>query len=159
MLNNIKKGTTLEQSRIFAENCCKVGIRVHGCFMIGGPGETHQTAMQTIQFAKDLPIDTVQFSGVCPYPGTEYYRWCEEHGYLVPKDWTEWVDKNKEQRTVINLPGLSMEEINKLVDMGLKSFYLRPSQMFRMLKEIRSISDLRAKLYGLKSFAGYFTLR
>lgn len=159
MLNNIKKGTTLEQSRIFAENCRKAGIRVHGCFMIGGPGETRQTAMQTIQFAKDLPIDTVQFSGVCPYPGTEYYRWCEEHGYLVPKDWTEWVDKNKEQRTVINLPGLSMKEINKLVDMGLKSFYLRPSQMFRMLREIRSVSDLRAKLYGLKSFAGYFTLR
>lgn len=159
ILDNVKKGITLEQSRIFAENCRKAGIRVHGCFMIGGPGETKETAMDTIRLAKELPIDTVQFSGVCPYPGTEYYRWCEEHGYLVPKDWPDWVDKNKEQRTVISLPELSMEEINRLVDLGLKSFYLRPSQMFRMLREIRSISDLRAKLYGLKSFVRYFTSR
>jgi radical SAM superfamily enzyme YgiQ (UPF0313 family) len=159
ILNNVKKGTTLEQSRTFAENCHKVGIRVHGCFMIGGPGETRETALETIRFAQELPIDTVQFSGVCPYPGTEYYRWCEGHGYLVPKDWTEWVDKNLEQRTVISLPGLSMEEINEMVDLGLKSFYLRPLQMWRMIVEMRSLSDLKAKLYGLRSFLSYFISR
>lgn len=157
ILNNVKKGVTLEQSRIFAENCRKAGIRVHGCFMIGGPGENRQTALQTIQLAKELPIDTVQFSGVCPYPGTAYYKWCEEHGYLIPNDWREWVDENREQRTVINLPNLSMTEINELVDLGLRSFYLRPYQILRMLIEIRSISDLRAKLHGLRSFVGYFT--
>lgn len=159
ILNNIKKGVTLEQSQAFAENCRRAGIRVHGCFMIGGPGENRQTALQTIQLAKELPIDTAQFSGVCPYPGTPYYNWCKEHGYLVPKDWREWVDENLEQRTVINLPNLPMEEINELVDLGLRSFYLRPSQMLRMLMEIRSVSDLRAKLHGLKSFIGYFIQR
>ncbi len=156
ILNNIKKGTTLEQSRIFAENCRRAGIRVHGCFMIGGPGETRETALETIKLAQELPIDTAQFSGVCPYPGTEYYRWCEENGHLVPKDWPEWVDENHEQRTVISLPELSMDEINKLVDLGLKSFYLRPRQTWRMLKNIRSVSDLKTKLYGLRSFVDYF---
>jgi len=159
ILNNVKKGITVEQSRVFAENCRRAKIRVHGCFMIGGPGETRETAMETISLAKKLPIDTLQFSGVCPYPGTEYYNWCIDHGCLVPKDWTEWVDENLEQRTIIDLPGLSMDEINELVDLGLKSFYLRPGQVFRMLKEIRSWADFKAKLHGLKSFINYFSSR
>ena len=157
ILDNVKKGITVEQSHIFTQNCRRARIRVHGCFMVGGPGETRETAMETIKLARKLPIDTVQFSGVCPYPGTEYYRWCEENGCLVPKDWTEWVDENLEQRTIIDLPGLPMDEINELVDLGLKSFYLRPGQMFRMVKEIRSWADVKAKFHGLKSFINYFS--
>lgn len=159
ILDNIKKGITLEQSHVFAENCQRAGIRVHGCFMVGGPGESRETAMETIDLARRLPIDTVQFSGVCPYPGTEYYRWCLEQGCLVPKDWTGWVDENMEQRTIIDLPGLSMKEINELVDLGLKSFYLRPGQAFRMVREIRSWGDVKAKLHGLKSFINYFSAK
>ena len=159
ILDNVKKGITVEQSHIFTQNCRRARIRVHGCFMVGGPGETRETAMETIKLARKLPIDTVQFSGVCPYPGTEYYKWCEEHGCLVPKDWTEWVDENLEQRTIIDLPGLPMDEINELVDLGLKSFYLRPGQMFRMVKEIRSWADVKAKFHGLKSFINYFSSR
>jgi radical SAM superfamily enzyme YgiQ (UPF0313 family) len=157
ILDAVKKGITLDQTRDFARNCRRAGIRVHGCFMMGGPGETRETALETIQLAKELPIDTVQFSGVCPYPGTEYYNWCRENGYLIPRDWREWVDENLEQRTIIDLPGLSMEEINELVDSGLKSFYLRPSQMWRMLREMRSWSDVKAKFHGFKSFVNYFS--
>lgn len=156
LLNRVRKGITLEQMRIFTENCRKVGIRIHGCFMIGGPGETRETAMKTIKFAQSLKIDTVQFTGLCPYPGTEFYKWCKEKGYLVPQDWPEWVDKNFEQRAIINFPQLSVHEINELVDEGLKRFYLRPAQMIRMLKNISTLADLRTKIYGFKSFLDYF---
>lgn len=156
ILNNVKKGCTIDQMRKFVELTRKVGIRVHGCFMIGGPEETHVTARQTIDFAKSLPIDTAQFSGLCAYPGTEFYQWAKEKDYLVPKDWPNWVDENKEQRAIINFPDLSVDQINQLVDKGLREFYLRPRQMFRMLKNIKSFSDVKTKLYGLKSFVDYF---
>lgn len=158
VLNNVRKGITLEEMRLFAQRCRQAGIRVHGCFMVGGPGETRETALQTIKFAQELGIDTAQFSGLCPYPGTEFYQWCLEQGYLVPQEWPHWVDENLEQRAIINYPQLSVEEMNQLVDKGLRDFYLRPSQMFTVLRNINSWADVKTKLDGLWSFVDYFFL-
>jgi radical SAM superfamily enzyme YgiQ (UPF0313 family) len=159
ILNNVKKGIKLDHMREFAEAASKAGIRVHGCFMIGGPEETRETARDTIEFAKSLPVDTVQFSGVCAYPGTEYYCWVRDNGYLVPQDWPQWVDENLEQRAIIDFPQLPLDEINGLVDEGLREFYLRPRQMWRMLWNVRSWADLKTKFYGLRSFLDYFGKR
>jgi anaerobic magnesium-protoporphyrin IX monomethyl ester cyclase len=159
ILRAVKKGVTVDEMRLFARNARKAGIRVHGCFMFGGPGETPETAQKTIDLACSLPIDTAQFSGVVAYPGTEYYTWARDSGYLVPGDWRGWVDDSFEQVTTQSLPGLSAEQINAFVDKGLRAFYLRPSQMARMLLRIRTLSDARAKLHGLRGFLGYFRSR
>ena len=156
MLRRIKKGIGTEKMREFARKAAAVGIRVHGCFMIGGPGETRETAWQTIRFAQELDIDTCQFTGVAAYPGTEYYEWAKRNGYVVAEDWTDWVDENREQRGVVDIPGLSMREIEELVDQGLKGFYLRPRQMKNIARNLRNLSDVRGKLHGLKSFVDYF---
>lgn len=156
MLQRIKKGIGTEKMREFAESAAAEGIRIHGCFMIGGPGETRETAMQTIRFAQELPIDTCQFTGVAAYPGTAYYDWAKRNGYLVAKDWGDWVDGDREQRGVVDIPGLSLREIQELVDHGLRSFYLRPKQMKTIARNMRNLSDVRTKLHGLKSFVDYF---
>lgn len=156
ILNNTKKGTTVDQMYTFAENARKAKLRIHGCFMFGGPGETWETAQKTIKMAQELKIDTAQFTGVVAYPGTTYYDWAKESGALIPKDWRDWVDHEYEQRTVVDLPDLSKDDINKLIDEGLRTFYLRPSQMFRMALNIRDMADVKAKLHGLRSFIEYF---
>ncbi len=156
-LDAVKKGTTLEQARSFANEAARLGFVIHGCFMIGAPGETEETAEETVKFAKSLPLDTVQFSGICVYPGTEMYDWAKKHKYIDVDDWTDWVDKKHEQRTILDYPDFPKEMINKYVDKGLKEFYLRPNQVVRMLKNIRSPSDLMRKFYGLKKFADYFS--
>ena len=157
VLNNVKKGATIKQMHTFAENAHKAGIRVHGCFMFGGPGETRETALKTIQLSQKLPIDTAQFSAVVAYPGTSYYSWAKERGYLVERDWRDWVDGDFEQCSTQNFPNLQQEEINALIDHGLKRFYTRPSQMWRMLRNIQSMADLKAKLHGFRSFVEYFS--
>ncbi|MBI5094293.1 MAG: radical SAM protein [Candidatus Hydrogenedentes bacterium] len=134
VLNNVKKGATVKQMHTFAQNAHKAGIRVHGCFMFGGPGETRETAMKTIQLSQELPIDTAQFSAVVAYPGTSYYKWAKENGYLVERDWREWVDNDFEQCSTQNFPNLPQEEINAMIDKGLKELYTRPSQMWSMLR-------------------------
>jgi len=156
-LDAVKKGNTLEQARKFAETASKLGFTIHGCFMIGAPGETKETAEETIKFAKSLPLDTVQFSGICVYPGTEMYEWAKKHKYIDVKDWTDWVDKNHEQRTILNYPQFSKEMIDQYVDKGLKEFYLRPNQILRMVKNIKNPGDLFRKFYGLKKFFDYFS--
>jgi radical SAM superfamily enzyme YgiQ (UPF0313 family) len=151
-LDEVKKGTTLEQSRRLAEEALRLGFTVHGCFMIGAPGETRESALQTIELAKSLPMDTVQFSGICAYPGSEIYTWAKKQGFLVPKGWRHWVDENWEQVTVLSYPELSKNEIDFLINKGLREFYLRPKQMLKMALSVRGLDDLRRKMYGFKMF-------
>jgi radical SAM superfamily enzyme YgiQ (UPF0313 family) len=154
-LDAVRKGVTLEQSTTFAETAYRLGFIIHGCFMVGAPGETRDSVLKTIGFAKSLPMDTVQFSGICTYPGTEIYEWAKQSGYLVPKEWNEWVSQDYEQATLLNYPQLSKEEIDKLIDQGLREFYLRPKQIWRMVRSIRSFADVKRKVFGLKSFVDY----
>lgn len=155
LLDAVKKGTTLEQARQFAREAKRNGLTIHGCFMIGAPNETSVSANNTIEFAKSLPLDTVQFSGICVYPGTEMYYWAREKGYLIPKDWREWINDDLEQITLLDYPQLTKEEIDKFIDKGLRSFYFRPRQILNMILNIRSLEDLKRKIFGLKSFIDY----
>ncbi|MBN2430098.1 MAG: radical SAM protein [Acidobacteria bacterium] len=154
-LDAVRKGTTLEQSIAFARRAHELGFIIHGCFMIGAPGETEESARRTIELAKSLPLDTVQFSGICVYPGTELYAWAREHGVLVPGDWREWVSDTCEQVTLLSYPQLPKEKIDELIDRGLREFYLRPRQIVKMTVAVRSWTDIKRKLYGAWSYLRY----
>ncbi|MBU3911028.1 MAG: B12-binding domain-containing radical SAM protein [Candidatus Omnitrophica bacterium] len=152
VLTAIRKGISTDTMKKFAGLSRQAGISVHGCFVIGAPGETKASIKNTVRFAASLPIDTLQFSGLCPYPGTEFYAWCRDNDYIVAKDWHEWVDPGGEQRTIVDLPGLSCEDMNRAIDRSLYSFYLRPSYIFSQLIRTRSIYDIEARLKGLYNF-------
>jgi len=154
-LDAVKKGTTLDQARRFAAEAKRNALVIHGCFMIGAPHETRDSAKKTIKFAASLPLDTVQFSGICTYPGTEMYEWAKEEGFLIPRDWRQWISKDHEQMTLLDYPQLSKAEIDELIDEGLRSFYLRPRQIIKMILNVRSLEDIKRKIFGLKSFLDY----
>ncbi len=155
-LQAVKKGTTIEIAKKFAETAHSLGFIIHGCFMVGAPNETKESAQKTIDFAKSLPLDTIQVSGIAVYPGTEFYEWAKKNHYLAVNDWPEWVDENGEQVTVLNYPQMPREEINYYIDKALREFYLRPKQIARMILKIRSWEDIKRKAYGLRSFTDYF---
>lgn len=156
ILNNVKKGLTIEQMKKFARLTKKAGIKVHGCFMIGGPGDTKETAMKTIKLANEIKPDTLQFSGLTPYPGTEFYNWCKDNEYIIAQDWTDWVDAG-EQSTVVEYPNLSKKDIVNLVDKGLyENFYFKPSTWIHHLLTIKGFGDLKRKVSGGKSLFGYW---
>ncbi|HRK34916.1 MAG TPA: hypothetical protein PLJ47_10015, partial [Candidatus Hydrogenedentes bacterium] len=77
-------------------------------------------------------------------------------GFLKQNRWRDWVDENFEQQSTQELPGLSAAQINDFIDQGLRSFYLRPGQMWRMMRNIQNMADLKAKLHGVRSFVTYF---
>jgi coproporphyrinogen III oxidase-like Fe-S oxidoreductase len=62
ILKNIKKGVTKAQALEFTRNCKKLGLSVHGAFVMGLPGETQETIRETIEFAKRLDINSIQVS-------------------------------------------------------------------------------------------------
>ncbi|HBU69938.1 MAG TPA: B12-binding domain-containing radical SAM protein [Elusimicrobia bacterium] len=154
-LDSVKKGIKLEQSKKFSEAAHKLGFTLHGCFMIGAPNENKTSAQKTIDFAKSLPLDTIQVSGICVYPGTELYDWAKTNKYLIPKDWREWISPDREQITLLNYPDMTKAEIDLFIDKGLKQFYFRPKQIIKMLFNIKTMSDIKRKVFGLQSFLDY----
>lgn len=155
-LKSVKKGITIDQSQKLAHYAHKLGFIIHGCFMIGAPGETPTSARKTINFAKSLPMDTVQFSGIAVYPGTEMYEWAKKSHYIKARNWSDWVDEKHEQATILSYPQMSKKEIDTYIDKGLSEYYLRPIQILRMLLAIRCWDDIIRKLYGFKKFISYF---
>ena len=74
ILKNIKKGATVERARQFTKDCHKLGLVIHGDFIIGLPGETRETIHNTIDFAKELDVETIQVSMAHAYPGHRALR-------------------------------------------------------------------------------------
>lgn len=156
-LKAVNKGrVSVAMAREFTKTAHKLGFTTHGCFMIGAPGETQKTAQKTIDFAKSLPLDTIQITGIAVYPGTRMYLWAKENNFLITHDWRDWLTVEREQKTLLSYPQFSNQQIDEFIDKGLKEFYLRPKQIFQMLFSIRSFGDFLRKLYGLKAFADYF---
>ena len=154
VLDKMHKGTTIKQAREFMRLAKKNGLDVHGCFVIGLPGETRATAQKTIDFALSLGLHTAQFSGAVPFPGTAYFDYCEKESLLTTKDWSKWL-LDGEQAGVIAYPGLSPKEIDELVDKGLKAFYFRRKYLINFLLETKSLPDLYRKIRGAFNFMGY----
>jgi radical SAM superfamily enzyme YgiQ (UPF0313 family) len=158
-LDAVRKGTSLEQSALLAKEAQSLGFTVHGCFMFGAPGENMESALKTIEFAKSLPMDTVQFSGICAYPGTEIYQQARENDALVPNTWREWVGENWEQVTVLSYPKLRKKTIDQLIDKGLREFYWRPRQILKMARAVRTLDDLKRKFYGFRMLTNGLLLK
>jgi radical SAM superfamily enzyme YgiQ (UPF0313 family) len=144
ILKNIKKGQTLEMGRNFAKNCKKVGIRIHGDFILGLPGETKETIQRTIDFAKELDCETIQVSMAHAYPGTELYNWAGEKGFLHGEALT---DDGGHQLPHLEYPGLTREDMVQGVSRFYDSYYFRPRVVWRILREALWDSHERKRLY------------
>lgn len=136
LLNNAHKGITIEQSREFAKNAKKAGLFVHGCFIIGLPGETKETARQTIEFAKELDPDDVQFFPLIVYPGTEAYEWAQKNKYLITTDFSKWNTPEGWHNCLVSRPGLTNKEVFELCNQAKLEFYLRLKYFLKIFKQM-----------------------
>ena len=158
ILNNVRKGITVEQMRKFAKNVKKAGILLHADFIIGLPGETKETVKQTIRFIKEIKPDILQVSVATPFPGTEFYDWLKKNDYLTTDDPDEYLDEQGRQRCVISYPWLSSEEITKYVDEILKKYYLSLRYVPIALRQIfrkNGLAEFKRLLYSARSFMDY----
>jgi hopanoid biosynthesis associated radical SAM protein HpnJ len=144
ILKNIKKGATVEQAQAFMKNSRRLGLSVHGDFQIGLPGETRGTIEKTIRFAMEMDPDTIQVSISHPYPGTEFYQYLKDQGYLIS---TTMTDDQGHQLPNFEYPGLSQEEIVKAVEDFYARYYFRPRIIFRIVRRALFSGDDRRRLY------------
>ena len=114
--DKIKKKLNLDEIKKFVKLAKKHRLRTHATYTIGLPGDSKETIEKTFKFAANLNTNSMQISIATPYPGTEFYEWCERNDYLVTKDFSLY-DGNKE--SVISYPNLSKNEIDELFKKSL----------------------------------------
>lgn len=134
ILDNVRKGITLDQTRQFVDLARKAGLTTHSCWVVGLPGETKESVAQTIAFAKELDTDTVQASSVMPQVGTELYDWAVQNGFIKMNSWRDYAVEG-EQTAVMEYPGLSQAEMNAAVNRFLRDYYFQPHVVLRLLRQ------------------------
>ncbi len=146
ILHNIKKGMRIEVARQFTKDCHELGIKIHGTFILGLPGESHQTIQETIEFAKEINPHTIQVSLAAPYPGTFLYDQAVQNGWLDVAN-AELIDDHGIQIAPLHYPDLSHTEIFESVELFYKKFYFRAPKIMSIVNEmIRSPQMMKRRL-------------
>jgi hopanoid biosynthesis associated radical SAM protein HpnJ len=154
ILKNIKKGATIDMAERFTANCKKLGLLVHGDFIIGLPGETRDSIRRTIDFAKRLDNETIQVSIAHPYPGTEFFDYAKKNNLITIDSMT---DETGHQLPNIIYPGLDRAELVEWVERFYGEYYFRPRVIWRVVRKAIFDTSERRRLY--KEAREYMALR
>ncbi|HTT04038.1 MAG TPA: hopanoid biosynthesis associated radical SAM protein HpnJ [Steroidobacteraceae bacterium] len=142
ILHNIRKGMRADIARRFTRDCRKLGVMVHGTFILGLPGETEETMRETMRFAMEINPNTIQVSLAAPYPGTELYAQAVANGWLSENTAANLVNDRGIQLSPISYPHLSAEQIFHGVETFYRRFYFRPRKIGEMLAEMMGSWDM-----------------
>ena len=149
VLNKIGKGIKLEQVENAVKWAKQAGIATIGFFMIGLPYDTEETMQQTIDFAKRLPLDLVQFTVTVPYPGTELYGMVEKDGKFLVEDWSAFGSYSG--KAYYEFGSLDRELVEKMYKKAYREIYFRPSYAIK-----RILKNPKLLLSGLGYFSKIF---
>ncbi|MFA4880701.1 MAG: radical SAM protein [Candidatus Doudnabacteria bacterium] len=146
ILNRAKKNLDLSIVKEKIAMIKKHGIITHGFFMIGFPGDTKKTVMQTIKFAGNSGLHTAQFNILCPFPGSEVYdEWIKTNSAI--KEWSRFTVHTGMYET----GDLSAKDLKNLQRLALIYYYLNPINFFNFVRHIRS-NQLKFMFNIIKNF-------
>ncbi len=146
ILGEMNKKIKLDQTRSAFKTAQKLGLMTIASAVIGFPGETEETAWETINFIRELNPDDIGFYVATPYPGTPMYELVKKNGWLRITDF----DKYDTATPTFETPWLSMDKIREMRYKAHQKFYLRPRYVLKMIR--------RGGTYGrsgLKTSAAY----
>lgn len=147
VINNIKKGITLEQIKKAFEICKSVGLKTMGFFMVGNPLDSKETIDKTLKFMEQLDVDYPTFSLTTPYPGTELFQMAKQKGFIRHENWEEYTTT---RRDVQNLPVMRTETLNYEDVQALYKYALKGLAKVRFKKA--PIKFIGAELKKIHSF-------
>lgn len=153
ILKYIKKGITAQDiiNAIRILHKYKVPVKLN--VLIGSsPLETKATVKYTLKMVKKLKVDQVMFNIVSPFPGTEFYELCKKNSWIKGG---EYSPTDVQRESILNLPYLSSEEMERLLFKNNLSYFISPAFIFKQIFKFRSFKEfghafkaLKIKLFG-----------
>ncbi len=127
ILKMIKKALTVERAKKHIDIVAKnTNIKIMGFFVLGFPSETEEEIEQTIEFARNLPIDIATFLNFTPFPGSPLFDEMMEKGWFTDEF---WLDVKVTARTYTAANMVPPEVLDKLYRKAYRRFYLRPKKI------------------------------
>lgn len=140
-LDRINKNLKVEEIEKGVEMAKKAGLEPHITTMMGYPWETLSDAKKTIALARKLfdkgYVDSLQATIVIPYPGTPLFKECQEKGWLVTENWSDF-----DQRMAVMKSSLKESDVKELTQELYKSF-VTPKFILRKILGIRNLDDMK----------------
>ena len=127
LLDAMGKGFTREQTINTFKWVKEAGLVTVASVLLGHPGETKESAWETIKFVEKLDPDDVGYNIATPYPGIPLTDYVKKMGWLRVYDF----DRYDTQTPTFETPMMSMKELREIREQALKSFYLRPKYILR----------------------------
>jgi len=127
VLNAIDKGIKIEQTIKAFKWAKEVGLMTFADTILGFPGETRETAWETIKFVEKLDPDDTAYYIATPFPGTPLYDEVKDNGWLQITDF----DKYDTATPTFKNPKLEMNELREIREKAFQRFYLRPKHILR----------------------------
>jgi anaerobic magnesium-protoporphyrin IX monomethyl ester cyclase len=129
VLDAMHKGITTEQTERVYRWIRELGLKPVPNVILGFPGETKESAWETIKFVEKISPDEVGFYNIAtPFPGTPLYNQVKKNGWLKVTDF----DKYDTATPIFETPWLSMKELKEIREQAFHHFYMRPSYVLRM---------------------------
>ncbi len=122
MLNRIGKRETKAQFENAVAVMKDVGLPIIASYIIGLPGDTHETIKETIDFAFELDADQSKFMILAPFPGTRVYDLAVKRGLVDPTSFEQMEALNYYDSVAINLSNVSAEDLIKYQDEAYERF-------------------------------------
>lgn len=150
-LEQYKKNYSLEQIKTTFKLSQELGIKRLGTFLIGVPGQTEESILNTVHFAKELDADYASFNVAVPRSNTSFRDEALEMGII--DDSVKVMDQSGDEITM-GTGLVSREQLELIKRKAYRSFYFRPSYILKRLIGIRSwqefVNHIREGAYLLK---------
>ncbi|MBN1358792.1 radical SAM protein [Candidatus Bathyarchaeota archaeon] len=129
VLDAMHKGITIEQTMRVYQWLRELGLKPAPNVILGFPGETKESAWETIKFVEKISPDEVGFYNIAtPFPGTPLYDSVKEKGWLRVTDF----DQYDTATPIFETPWLTMKELKQVREDAFHHFYMRPNYVIRM---------------------------
>ena len=142
------KGISLKQTFDAFKWANEVGLMTVASLILGFPGETHETAMESIKLLGQIKSDEIGVYIATPYPGTPMYDYVKKMGWIKVTDF----NKYDTATPIFETPTMSMNELRELHDEAHRRFYLRPTYIIRSFSKggVYGYSTTKTALAWLK---------
>lgn len=146
VLKFIKKDITKNQIKdaVFWAN--ELRLQPKAFFILGHLIDTKETIEETIDFAKSLPLKDITVQLNTPLPDTYQYKIYKDYGILVDSS----LSRFSFWEPVFLPHGLRQGYLAKMQKKFYRAFYLRPVIIWRHLREIRSLYDIKKYLKAIR---------
>jgi anaerobic magnesium-protoporphyrin IX monomethyl ester cyclase len=127
IINAMDKGFTIEQTIKAFKWAKEAGLTVFAHTILGFPGETRETAWETIKLIEKLEPDDTSYYIATAFPGTPLWDDVIDNGWLQITDF----DKYDTATPTFTNPQLGMNELREIREEAFQRFYLRPKHILK----------------------------